>query len=147
MACDRRWLWVAGAAVAVLGALAWGVPLGTLLALAALLACPAAMLFGMRMTGRTGEGGMTCHADVPGDRQNGPPAPLVHPRDRMRAAPLGGPAGPPESVPEGDPMLILKRRLAAGQITLDEYARLAAVISGSPMPSASSGEQQAHDPD
>jgi hypothetical protein len=44
-------------------------------------------------------------------------------------------------------MLILKRRLAAGQITLDEYARLAAVISGSPMPSASSGEQQAHDPD
>jgi len=29
-------------------------------------------------------------------------------------------------------MMILKRRLAAGEITLDEYERLTAVLSGAP---------------
>ncbi len=47
MKVDRRWLWVAG----VLGAgglgLALGVPLGTLLIVAALLACPVMMMRGM----------------------------------------------------------------------------------------------------
>lgn len=99
MTSDRRWLWVAGVAVVVLGALAWGIPLATLLTIAALLVCPAAMFFGMGMMGRTREGGMEQ-------------------------------TGPAIGVADGDPLLILKRRLAAGEITLDEYERLAPVIGG-----------------
>ncbi|MGH2425027.1 MAG: hypothetical protein ACRDF1_01910 [bacterium] len=56
MKIERRWMWIGGI-LAVAGlALAVGVPLGTLLVVGALLACPAAMFLGMR--GHQGAGGM-----------------------------------------------------------------------------------------
>lgn len=64
MRVDRRWLWVGGILAAAGAALALGVPLATLLTLAAVPACPAAMYLGMcgmgmmgRMQGRTEAGG------------------------------------------------------------------------------------------
>ena len=60
MKVDRKWLWIGGAVVGAGAALALGVPLGTLLIVAALLACPAAMYLGMRGT-HQGAGGMACH--------------------------------------------------------------------------------------
>jgi hypothetical protein len=48
----RKWLWIIGAVVAAAALLALGVSLQTLLILAALLACPAAVYFGMRRHGR-----------------------------------------------------------------------------------------------
>lgn len=62
---DRRWLWIGGGLAGAALALALGVPLGTLLIVAALLACPTMMLRGMRGThqgaGTQGHGGMACH--------------------------------------------------------------------------------------
>lgn len=60
MKVDRKWLWIGGAVAGAGAALALGVPLGTLLIVAALLACPAAMYLGMRGT-HQGAGGMACH--------------------------------------------------------------------------------------
>ena len=48
MTINRKWLWIGGAAAGAAAALALGVPLATLLLVAAVLACPAMMLFGMR---------------------------------------------------------------------------------------------------
>ncbi len=133
MAHDRRYLWLAGVLVVALGALAWGIPLATLLTIAAFLACPAAMFFGMGMMGRTQEGGMACGSGMSGRS-----------RDEIRQSPLPGSGGTetPEAPPgqthspavttDGDPMTMLKRRLAAGKISLDEYERVAAAIGGAP---------------
>jgi hypothetical protein len=146
---DRRWLWLAGALTVVLGALAWGIPLATLIAVAALLACPAAMFFGMGMMGRTQGGGTACRPDTPGNAD-----------DEMSSTPVPGPrdiappptppqrqAGPAPGVADGDPMLILKRRLAAGQITLEEYERLAVVLGGmSSLPAGAADEPVPHAP-
>ena len=51
MSSARTWLWIVGIIAGVAVALAFGVSLGTLLIVAALLACPIAMYFGMRGMG------------------------------------------------------------------------------------------------
>lgn len=61
MKTNRMWLWLGGALIVVAGALGLGVPLGTVLTVAALLACPAAMFLGMGMMGRTQGGGTMEH--------------------------------------------------------------------------------------
>jgi hypothetical protein len=48
---QRPWVWISGAAVVVAVALALGVPLGSILIVAAALACPLAMYVGMRRMG------------------------------------------------------------------------------------------------
>lgn len=62
MKIKRTWLWIGGAALGAAAALAAGVPLGTLLIVAALLACPVMMSLGMRGmhtgSGAQGAGGM-----------------------------------------------------------------------------------------
>lgn len=60
MKIDRMWLWLGGALAGGGVALALGVPLGTLLIVAAILACPAMMLLGMR--DMHGAGGMAGHS-------------------------------------------------------------------------------------
>ncbi len=45
---QRIWLWIGGVIIGAAAALALGVSLGTLLVVAAILACPVAMYFGMR---------------------------------------------------------------------------------------------------
>ncbi|MHB8732075.1 MAG: hypothetical protein ACYDAB_09815 [bacterium] len=108
MPVDRRWYWL-GAALAAAGiALVAGIPLGTVLYAAAILACPAAMFFGMGMMGGTQ------------DREQGANVPTVQPRLEEAS---------PSAVPLDDPIMILKRRLAAGEITVEEYKRVTAVIS------------------
>ena len=47
----RLWLWIGGVLAGAALALAFGVSLGTLLVVAAILACPVAMYFGMRGMG------------------------------------------------------------------------------------------------
>lgn len=61
MKLDSRWMWIGGVLAAAVLALVAGIPLGTLLIVAALLACPAAMYFGMR--GHQSASGMSlaCH--------------------------------------------------------------------------------------
>jgi len=56
MKIERRWMWIGGIIAGAVLALVAGVPLGTLLVVGALLACPAAMFFGMR--GHQSAGGM-----------------------------------------------------------------------------------------
>ena len=133
MQVGRRWYWL-GAAVAVAGAvLMAGVPLGTLLTIAALLACPAAMFFGMGMMSRTGattQGRrMACHGD-PGraerDRGQGGSAAAAPAEGRSDD---GGQTTQPSKLPDGlDPLAILKIRLAKGEIALDEYERLMTAV-------------------
>ena len=48
---QRRWLWIGGGVAAVGTALALSVPPGNVLIVAAALACPLAMYFGMRGMG------------------------------------------------------------------------------------------------
>jgi len=48
MKLDSRWMWIGGVLAAAVLALVAGITPGTLLIVAALLACPAAMYFGMR---------------------------------------------------------------------------------------------------
>lgn len=137
MARDRRWLWLAGVVVAVLGAVAWGVPLATLLTVAVLLACPAAMFFGMGMMGRPQQGGMACHAGTSGSAHGeASSAPFPGPLKIVPPSTPANRAGSASSAADGDPMLILKRRLAAGQITLEEYERLRVVLQATPSLSA-----------
>jgi hypothetical protein len=59
MKTRRTWLWIGGGVAAVATALAFGVPLGSVLILAAALACPFAMYFGMRGMGM----GQGCRQD------------------------------------------------------------------------------------
>lgn len=142
---DRRWLWLTGALIAVLGALAWGIPLGTLLTIAALLACPAAMLFGMGMMGRTQEGGMACHSGAPGKAHGETPRmSLAGPSGSETSTAPQGQTGSASLVADEDPILILKRRLAAGQISLEEYERLAAAIGGAPAAAQSTEAAKEH---
>lgn len=66
MKINRRWLWIGAAAAAAAGAFALGVPLGTLLIVGALLACPVMMSLGARGTAhgsgpQQNTGGMACH--------------------------------------------------------------------------------------
>ncbi len=113
MQVGRRWYWLGAALVVAGGVLVAGVPLGTLLTIAALLACPAAMYFGMGMMGRPGAsqaGGDPAHQ--PGSAQMYEDTALL------------------ESPPPGDPLTVLKLRLAKGDITLEEYERLAVVLAG-----------------
>ena len=51
MTTQRTWVWIEGGVLAVVAALALGVPLGTIVVLAAVLACPLAMYVGMRGMG------------------------------------------------------------------------------------------------
>jgi hypothetical protein len=51
MTTQRTWVWIGGGVLAVVAALALGVPLGTLSIVAAILACPLAMYFDMRGMG------------------------------------------------------------------------------------------------
>jgi uncharacterized protein (DUF2062 family) len=48
---QHRWLWIGAGVAAAAAALALGVPLGSVLIVAAALACPLAMYFGMRGVG------------------------------------------------------------------------------------------------
>lgn len=128
MKTNRRWLWLGSALAVAAGALVLGVPLRTVLTAAALLACPAVMFLGMGLMGGA-QGG--CAMDhPPGSRE-------------LPRANTAGPAGLP-SIPDiessreleappgherGDPIAILKWRLARGDISLEEYERLARVIS------------------
>ena len=113
MRVDRRWYWLGGALVVAGAVLVAGVPFGTLLTIAALLACPAAMYFGMGMMGRSGA-----------SRAGGDPT------HQPGSAHMYGDTAFPESPPSADPLTILKLRLAKGDITLEEYERLAAVLAG-----------------
>lgn len=132
MQVDRRWYWL-GAALAAAGfALVAGMPLGTVLYVAALLACPAAMLFGMGMMGRTSAsdgGGMVSRPGFPqvGRADMAMPAAPAGPSD---PAPLEGltPHHLENPHPDEDPLAILKIRLAKGEILLEEYDRLVAAI-------------------
>ena len=135
MNVDRRWLWAAGLLAVVGGALAMGVPLSTLLYVAALLACPAVMFFGMGMMSKTGTGSQgrstACHAD-PGQEE----------RDRNQSASATATLaeGRSDDIAQAtqssnlsahlDPVAILKIRLAKGEIALDEYGRLTTAVSG-----------------
>ena len=128
MNVDRRWLWAGGILTIAGGALAMGVPLATLITIAAVLACPAARYFGMGMMGRmhgSAETGGSPSHDGRGAR-TGEAVPRAAAGAAM--APSGAPAlqAPP---PADDPVMVLKRRLAAGDISLDEYERLRAAIS------------------
>lgn len=60
---NRKWLWGAGVLAAATALLAAGMPLTTLILLAAALACPAAMFFGMRGA-QSGSSGMASHPDM-----------------------------------------------------------------------------------
>lgn len=150
MNIDRRLMWLGGAFGVVGVALAAGVPLSTLLTLALVLACPASMFLMMRMgMGRTQGGAQVA----------GPPAASVAAREELRdgsarpagtnpgALPLGNDA-PARSTDE-DPIMILNRRLAAGEITLEQYDRLLAVISapaGTAQLTAGEGQRGARSP-
>lgn len=76
MKSKDRWLWFGGALAAGGVALALGVPLGTVLIVAALLACPVTMYFGMRGMHRA-SGGMAYHPKSPEGRptEQGPREP------------------------------------------------------------------------
>ena len=134
MNVDRRWMWLGGALAVGAGALAFGVPLATLLYVAALLACPAVMFFGMGMMSKTGAAaqgrGMACQGD-PGQAK----------RDRSQSASSTGMLAKGRSddsvqatqssnlADHLDPVAILKIRLAKGEIALDEYERLMTAVS------------------
>jgi len=132
MQVDRRWYWLGAALAAAAIALVAGVPLGTVLYVAALLACPAAMFFGMGMMGRmsaSDAGKVVSQSGSPEVR----PAKAGMPSTPARVpdhAPLEGP--PPGHLetprPGEDPLAILKIRLATGEIPLEEYDRLVAAI-------------------
>jgi uncharacterized membrane protein YdjX (TVP38/TMEM64 family) len=63
---QRQWLWIGAGVAAVAAALALGVPLGSVLIVAAALACPVAMYFGMRGMGM----GQDCrHEGLHGHRE------------------------------------------------------------------------------
>lgn len=135
MKTNRTWLWLGGALIVVAGALGLGVPLGTVLTVAALLACPAAMFLGMGMMGRTQGGDTMEHPD-------GPPGLLrTDTVEQARLPAIPGietsgehPRGPAsaEGREREDPIGILKLRLAKGDISLEEYERLATAIAGPP---------------
>jgi hypothetical protein len=70
MMTQRRWLWIGGGVLAVAAALTLGIPLGSVLVLAAALACPLAMYFGMRGMSM----GQGCrHDGMHGQREDGLP--------------------------------------------------------------------------
>jgi hypothetical protein len=64
---QRTWLWIGAGVAAVAAALALGVPLGSVLIVAAALACPLAMYVGMR---RMGMGQDDRHDEMHGHKEN-----------------------------------------------------------------------------
>lgn len=68
MKTHRTLLWIGGAIASASAALALGVPVATLLLVAAVLACPVTMYFGMRGMHRDASG-MACH---PGTSDHSP---------------------------------------------------------------------------
>ena len=125
MNANRTWMWLGGV-VAVAGvALAAGVPLATLLTLALVLACPASMFLMMRMGMGGAHGGAQAGSASAASETQARARPGL-PAGSRPVALLPGNDG---AVPPPDPVTILKRRLAAGEITLEEYDRLTAVIS------------------
>lgn len=66
MKSKRKLLFVGGAVVAIVAALALGVPVNTLLLFGAALLCPAVMLFGMRGMDdhQCGHGGARRHSNA-----------------------------------------------------------------------------------
>jgi len=134
MEVDRRWLWGLGLLGVGGGALAMGVPLSTLLYVAALLACPAVMFFGMGMMSKTGtgsqRGSMAYHAG-PGqeerDRSQSTSAAATLAEGRLDdSAQVTQSSNLPDRL---NPVAILKIRLAKGEIVLDEYERLITAVS------------------
>ena len=79
MTINRKWLWIGGAAAGAAAALALGVPLATLLLVAAVLACPAMMLFGMRGMhhGASAQHGPDGMASPPGFSRHQPISPSL----------------------------------------------------------------------
>jgi hypothetical protein len=134
MAIDRRWLWVGGILAVAGGALALGVSLATLLTLAAVLACPAAMYFGMcgmGMKGRMQEGADT-KGPVSSDGRGAGTATALPPAAAGTTMAPSHASSTPTLSPLpliDDPVTILKRRLASGEISLDDYDRLLAAVS------------------
>jgi len=125
---NRTWLWIGGALAGAAGALVLGVPLRTVLTVAALLVCPAAMFLGMGMMGGMQPAGAretprTTATEAPGH----PAAPGVDTGAGVGARDAVGGAD--------DPITILRRRLAKGELSVEEYERLATVISG-PIPAS-----------
>ena len=127
MTRDRRWLWAGGILAVAGGALALGVPLATLITIAAVLACPTAMYFGMGMMGRTWAGAETVGGASALDNRDGAAAgPAVTASPFATGALVPERAAPSE---HEDPIVILERRLAAGEVTVEEYKRLLATLS------------------
>ncbi|MGQ0572490.1 MAG: hypothetical protein ACT4P5_23525 [Armatimonadota bacterium] len=81
MKLDRKWLLLGCALAGAAAALALGVPLGTLLVVAALLACPAAMFLGMRGMQAGSGGAMACHPESQETRRD-----AAHPTATSAAA-------------------------------------------------------------
>ena len=83
MMTQRTWWWIGAGVAAAAAVLALGVPLGSVLILAATLACPLAMYFGMRGMGM----GQGCgHKGMHGHKDDG------RPEKGARVSP-GAPAG------------------------------------------------------
>jgi hypothetical protein len=123
VAHDRRWVWLGGALAVALAAIAWGVPLVTLLSVAALLACPAAMLFGM---------GAMCRMQGAQTADRAAAEARLRERAFLSTPTLTLPARDGEAAgiaPAHEAIAILKRRLAQGDITTDEYDRLMAIVA------------------
>jgi hypothetical protein len=101
---QRQWVWISGAAVVVYGAavviavaLALGVPLGTILLVAAALVCPLAMYVGMRGLGMGEDGG---HEGMHGIRKTtflkGEPLKAIRSAIDEKYGPIGLPTPTPE---------------------------------------------------
>lgn len=134
---NRRMWWLGGIVVVAGAALAAGVPLATLLYLGAILACPAAMFFGMGMMGRMqGAPGLeraSASADALPQTVRSPVAVPEPPQREMLDSRGAEAVVDPDA--DDDPVMILKRRLARGAITVEEYERLMAVVAA-PIPAA-----------
>ncbi len=127
---NRTWLWIGGALAGAVGALVLGVPLRTVLTVAALLVCPAAMFLGMGMMGgMQPAGARETHRTTATAAPGHPAAPGVDTGAGVGARDAAG------DTDAEDPIAILRRRLAKGELSVEEYERLATVISG-PIPAS-----------
>ena len=144
MQVNRRWYWLGAALVVAGAALAAGVlrysrhiilpkigAAGQRKLLDARVLCvgagglgsPAAMYLAMGMMGRPGT------SQAGGDPAHQPGSPPMHGEMALSGSP-----------PPSDPLAILKLRLAKGDITLEEYERLGAVLAD---PGAASKQETA----
>ena len=134
---NRRMWWLGGIVVVAGAALAAGVPLTTLLYLGAILACPAAMFFGMGMMGRMQSAPEPERAPASPNALPEPVrSPVALPEPPQRATlDSQGKEVVADPYADDDPVMILKRRLARGEIIVEEYERLMAVVAA-PIPAA-----------